>query len=112
MDIRQVAEQFVLEGSLEQVVPYGNGHINDTYLVTTKSGAEEKRYILQRINTSIFSKPEVLMENIIGSKANSKNIAPFFGSYLDMFASLLLLDSTDDKIIVTAFWQKNKAFLL
>lgn len=66
MDIRQVAEQFVLEGSLEQVVPYGNGHINDTYLVTTKSGAEEKRYILQRINTSIFSKPEVLMENIIG----------------------------------------------
>ncbi len=37
---------------------YGNGHINDTYLVTMP------RYILQRINTSIFSNPDQLMENI------------------------------------------------
>ena len=37
---------------------YGNGHINDTYLVTMP------RYILQRINTSIFRNPEELMENI------------------------------------------------
>ena len=49
------------------------------------------------IEKDVFYK---LIENIIGSKANSKNIAPFFGSYLDMFASLLLLDSTDDKIFV------------
>ena len=38
--------------------PYGNGHINDTYLVSMP------RYILQRINTSIFSDPDGLMENI------------------------------------------------
>ena len=38
--------------------PYGNGHINDTYCV------EGPRYILQRINTSIFRNPEELMENI------------------------------------------------
>ena len=37
---------------------YGNGHINDTFLVTMP------RYILQRINTSIFRNPEELMENI------------------------------------------------
>lgn len=37
---------------------YGNGHINDTYLVTSP------RYILQRVNTSIFRNPEELMENI------------------------------------------------
>ncbi len=37
---------------------YGNGHINDTYLVTMP------RYILQRINTSIFQNPDELMENI------------------------------------------------
>ena len=37
---------------------YGNGHINDTYLVTMP------RYILQRINTSIFRNPDELMENI------------------------------------------------
>lgn len=38
--------------------PYGNGHINDTYLVTMP------RYILQRINTSIFTNPDELMDNI------------------------------------------------
>ncbi|MBQ9761412.1 MAG: aminoglycoside phosphotransferase family protein [Clostridia bacterium] len=42
--------------------PYGNGHINDTYLVTTA----EKRYILQRMNTVVFPKPEELMQNILG----------------------------------------------
>lgn len=37
---------------------YGNGHINDTCLVSMP------RYILQRINTSIFTNPDELMENI------------------------------------------------
>jgi len=41
--------------------PYGNGHINDTFLV--ENG---KRYILQRMNTYVFPKPEKLMENILG----------------------------------------------
>ena len=41
--------------------PYGNGHINDTFLVVA-----DKRYILQRMNTGIFTKPAALMENIVG----------------------------------------------
>lgn len=41
--------------------PYGNGHINDTFLVVA-----DKRYILQRMNTGIFTKPVELMENIVG----------------------------------------------
>lgn len=37
---------------------YGNGHINDTYCV------DGPKYILQRINTSIFCNPDELMDNI------------------------------------------------
>lgn len=37
---------------------YGNGHINDTYCV------DGPKYILQRINTRIFTNPDELMENI------------------------------------------------
>ena len=37
---------------------FGNGHINDTYRI------EGEEYILQRINTSIFTRPAELMENI------------------------------------------------
>ena len=38
---------------------YGNGHINTTYLVESTP-----RYILQRINTEIFKKPDEVMANI------------------------------------------------
>ena len=41
--------------------PYGNGHINDTFLVVA-----DKRYIMQRMNTRIFTKPVELMANILG----------------------------------------------
>lgn len=41
--------------------PYGNGHINDTFLVIVG-----KRYILQRMNHSIFLRPNEVMENILG----------------------------------------------
>ena len=41
--------------------PYGNGHINDTFLVVA-----ERRYIMQRMNTSIFKDPHGLMQNILG----------------------------------------------
>ena len=40
---------------------YGNGHINDTFLVVA-----DRRYILQRMNTEIFKNPDGLMSNIIG----------------------------------------------
>ena len=39
--------------------PYGNGHINDTYLCES-----EPKIILQRINSNVFKKPEEVMENI------------------------------------------------
>lgn len=65
-DIFQVAENFETFGKIETITPYGSGHINDTYLVVEKNGSSLNRYILQRMNTSIFTKPEELMENIVG----------------------------------------------
>jgi hypothetical protein len=46
---------------------YGNGHINDTFIVNVEQ--EEKnsnRYIVQRINHEVFLQPEQLMKNIVG----------------------------------------------
>ncbi len=45
---------------------YGNGHINDTFLLrceTPENG--EKKYILQRMNHDIFRNPPQLMENVV-----------------------------------------------
>ena len=42
--------------------PYGNGHINDTFLVKSETG---RRYIFQRINTNIFPDFSGVMKNIV-----------------------------------------------
>ncbi|WP_075718522.1 phosphotransferase enzyme family protein [Roseburia sp. 499] len=56
-----VTKEFQMDGEAKSAVGYGSGHINDTFLVEG-----EKRYILQRMNRSIFTHPEEVMENIMG----------------------------------------------
>jgi N-acetylhexosamine 1-kinase len=59
-EYKGIVEQFQIVGEVKDIIPYGNGHINHTYLVTTT----ERRYILQHMNTSIFKDPVGLMNNI------------------------------------------------
>ena len=54
-------EYFITEGELVHLAPYGEGHINSTFLVETT----KKKYILQKINTVVFKKPENVMGNIL-----------------------------------------------
>ena len=55
-----IASHFALEGNIISVEPYGDGHINTTYLVVT----DGPHYILQRMNTSIFPDTVNLMRNV------------------------------------------------
>ena len=63
MKEREIAELFALEGEIESVIPYGEGHINDTFLVSIKNS--DNKYILQKLNTKIFSNYRGLMDNIL-----------------------------------------------
>lgn len=56
----EVAVKFDIEGDVKDIEPYGEGHINSTFLVTT----DVNKYILQKINTNVFKKPEEVMTNI------------------------------------------------
>lgn len=55
ININEVLRNFDIEYSAKK---YGNGHINDTYLVKSNN------FILQKININIFKNPCKLMENI------------------------------------------------
>lgn len=55
--IDEIMKAFRIELNIS---PYGDGHINDTYVADSTP-----RYILQRINTSVFKNPDELMENIV-----------------------------------------------
>ena len=63
-DIRAVAQHFRIYGDFFTAAPWGNGHINDTYAAHFDQGGQPVRYIIQRINHSIFENPVALMENI------------------------------------------------
>lgn len=58
---QHAAEQFQLKGNFASSERYGNGHINETYLVRTSLGHD---YILQRINRRVFADVPALMRNI------------------------------------------------
>jgi hypothetical protein len=62
--LHAVAGQFQFHGQAVAIVPYGNGHINDTYLVTCNGAGAPARYILQRINAQVFPSPAAVMQNI------------------------------------------------
>jgi hypothetical protein len=63
-DIVAVARQFQISGQFVGAIPYGSGHINDSYCATFYHADMPVRYILQRINQTIFKDPVAVMENI------------------------------------------------
>ena len=62
--IAAIAANFPLHGRLLSALPYGNGHINDTLVVSLDQAGSQVRYIFQRINHHIFKNVPQLMENI------------------------------------------------
>ena len=60
-----IAEQFAPFTQVNSVHEFGNGNINDTYLVTIESTLpEERQFVLQRINTQVFKQPKLIMQNM------------------------------------------------
>lgn len=57
----EVLQAFAIKGNPLSCERYGNGHINDTYLLRTDAPFE---YILQRINHQVFTDIPALMRNI------------------------------------------------
>ena len=62
----EVIDAFQFQGTYMEGIPYGSGHINDTFRVTFEENGTTRRYILQRMNKTIFLHPEELMENVTG----------------------------------------------
>jgi Ser/Thr protein kinase RdoA (MazF antagonist) len=58
-----IADQFKPQGNVVSIREYGNGNINNTFLVTLDT-PEQNHFILQRINTTVFRQPELVMRNM------------------------------------------------
>jgi len=73
--IKSFLRHFSVSGRLQEVVSIDIGHINATYKVTLLQGTTATSFILQKINTQIFTKPEAVMANIslVGHFLKKKN---------------------------------------
>lgn len=70
------AAAFVPAGRLLEVVAYGRGNVNDTYLVTLRRAggreapdilegeAASQSFILQRLNQRVFRRPDLVLDNL------------------------------------------------
>ena len=53
----EIIHKFAINADIS---PYGNGHINDTYMAESNP-----RFIMQKINNNVFKHPDQVMENIV-----------------------------------------------
>ena len=59
INFHYILDQF-LDISEFKATPLGNGHINDTYLISS----QQNSYVLQCLNSKVFPSPEKIMENL------------------------------------------------
>lgn len=88
--VNKVVKKYFGSDQEVHAIPFGNGHINDTYRLDLP-GKEEK-YILQRINTNVFPDPEGIilthlrLQELILAGKNPYSIARIYpnavGEYL------------------------------
>jgi len=64
-NFESITNHFQFEGRFLHALPYGNGHINDSYAALFRQpNGSVRRYLLQRINQNVFKNPVQVMENI------------------------------------------------
>jgi len=63
-NVAAAAVQFAVAGNFLSALPYGTGHINDTYRAVYLRQGAQIPMLLQRINHRVFQDPAALMRNI------------------------------------------------
>jgi Ser/Thr protein kinase RdoA (MazF antagonist) len=68
-ELAAIAAAFALPGPILDVERLGNGNVNDSYLVVC-DGDPLQRFVLQRLNRTVFSQPELVMANMMAIAAH------------------------------------------
>lgn len=76
MKIEEIAQNFKLKGNIVEIKENNTGNINKTYIITTKYKEKNHKYVLQKINTTVFNEPYLLMQNI-------ENVTEYYKKYLE-----------------------------
>lgn len=65
--IKKVIDKFNIEGEFKGIKENNSGNINNTYIASfVDDNGDENKYLIQKINTTVFTEPYKLMKNIEG----------------------------------------------
>lgn len=70
--VGKILSSFGINDAGASINPIGNGHINKTYKVTTGKDS----FILQKINKSVFTRPEIIANNLEYAREYLFNVDP------------------------------------
>lgn len=62
--IEEIAKHFKFNGNCLKIEENHQGNINTTYVLTYDDNGTEKKYLIQKINTTVFKEPYLVMKNI------------------------------------------------
>ncbi len=104
-----VAERFKPNDRIIDVRELGGGIINNTFLVTLET-KREKHFVLQRVNTHVFCRPELVMGNVrvaTGHMRRSLELMPLRADRRWEVPTVLLTEDGGDHWIDTegSFWR-------
>ncbi len=73
MDVENLSKEFKIYGDYINAKPFGNGLINDTFLLTYNQAGLNNRYIIRKINKSVFKQPEIVVNNSVSVSLHIKS---------------------------------------
>ena len=74
IDPKDIAKQYGFKGEDIEIKEIDKGNINNTYVIIIKNKNKEQKYLCQRVNTKVFTKPFLLMRNI-------QNVTAFISNF-------------------------------
>ena len=95
-ELINIAKNFIIDGEITNIELCSSGHINKTYALTyKKENGENKKYILQYVNTNVFPNLPELMENIKNVTKYMEDKAKENGESLDRL-TIKMIDTIDN----------------
>ncbi len=65
-EIKDIIEKFnIMKGQIKKISTFDNGRIHKTYKVVIRGKNKDKTYLLQEINTNVFTNTDKLIQNIV-----------------------------------------------
>ncbi len=95
-------EYGIKEEDIEEIAPFGNGHINSTFKII----ANGKVYILQKINHYVFKNPIKLMDNMVAVTSFIKEKTEKMGGNPDSATITILKTLKGKNLVIT----KNREY--